>query len=50
MFTEHVCYVQWRNIVGLANVAPLSDEDVPLSGAPGMRAYWGQFVRIWPKI
>ena len=40
---------QWRNVVGLANRAPLGDENAPLSGAPGVRAYWEQIVKKWQK-
>ncbi|KAL5268071.1 hypothetical protein ACHWQZ_G004952 [Mnemiopsis leidyi] len=40
---------QWRNVAGLANMAPLGDENAPLIGAPGLRAYWDQFVKKWPK-
>ena len=29
---------QWRNLVVIANMAPLGDENVPLNGAHGIRA------------
>ena len=41
--------VQWRNVGGLVEKAPLGGKKSPPSGAPGLRAYWGQFVKIWPK-
>ena len=46
---EHKLSQQWRNVVGLANMAPLGDENAPLIGAPGVRAYLEQFVKKWPK-
>lgn len=45
-----VYVVQWRNVVGLADMAPLGDENAPLIGAPGVRAYSDQFVKKLPKI
>ena len=30
-------------------MAPLGGKKSPPSGAPGLRAYWGQFVKKWPK-
>ena len=42
--------IQWRNVVGLAKMAPLGDENAPLIGAPGVRAYWDQFLKNRRKI
>ena len=40
---------QWRNVGGLVEMAPLGGKKSPPSGAPGLRAYGGQFVKKWPK-
>ena len=45
---DKVCN-QWRNVVGLANMAPHGGKKAPLSGAPDTRAYWEQFVKILQK-
>ena len=42
-------YTQWRNFGGLVEMAPLGGKRSSPSGAPGLRAYWGQFVKKWPK-
>ena len=48
--TSHSCPPQqWRNVVALANMAPLGGKKAPPSGAPGIRAYWELFVKIWAK-
>ena len=41
--------VQRRNVGGLVEMAPLGGKKSPPSGTPGLRAYWGQFVKKWPK-
>ena len=33
--------MQWRNVGGLVEMAPLGGKKSPSSGAPGLRAYWG---------
>ena len=44
------CIFQWRNVVGLANMASLGDEIAPLIGAPGVRAYLKRFMKNGRKI
>ena len=42
-------FIHWRNIVALANMAPLSSKKAPPIGAPDIRAYSELFVKIWLK-